>query len=72
MNLLSVFFVAAGIFSILGGACDWDWFMNARKARFMVTILSRSGARIFYCLLGLGLVVLGVLGTMGIIDMNQR
>lgn len=56
---------------MLGAICNWEWFMNARKARFMVKILTRNGARIFYGILGLALVVLGVLATMGIVDMSE-
>ena len=54
-----------------GAICDWDWYMNSRKARFFVSILSRNGARIFYGLLGLAFVVVGVLAAMGIIDMSK-
>ena len=71
MNPLGLIFVAAGAFSTTGAICNWEWFMNARKARFLVKMLSRNGARIFYGILGLGLVVLGALGTMGIIDMSE-
>jgi predicted small integral membrane protein len=71
MNPVGLILVAAGVFSMLGAICNWEWFMNARKARFMVKILTRNGARIFYGILGLALVVLGVLATMGIIDMSK-
>ncbi len=71
MKPVGLIFVAAGAFSILGAIYNWEWFMNARKARFMVNILTRNGARIFYGILGLALVVLGVLATMGIIDMSE-
>ncbi len=71
MNPLGLMFVALGAFSMLGAICNWDWFMNARKARFVVKILTRKGARIFYGVLGLAIVVLGVLGTVGIIDMSS-
>ena len=71
MNLVGLFFVAAGLFSIAGAWFDWNWFMNARKARFMVRILSRNGARIFYGCLGLGLLIFGILGTFGIIDFSN-
>lgn len=71
MNPIGLFFVAVGAFSMLGAICNWEWFMNARKARFMVRILTRSGARIFCGILGLAFVVLGVLGTMGFIDMSE-
>ena len=71
MNLVGLFFVAAGLFSIAGAWFDWDWFMNARKARFMVRTFGRKGARIFYGCLGLGLLIFGILGTFGMIDFSN-
>jgi len=71
MNPVALFIIAAGSFSILGAICNWDWFMNSRKAEFMVRILTRNGARIFYAILGILLVVLGVLACMGIVDMGK-
>ena len=68
MNPIGILIVIAGLFSVAGGAMDWEWFMNHRKARFLCTILSRTGARIFYVVLGLGIAVLGVLVTMGIVS----
>ena len=67
MNLLGLLLVAGGIFSICGAAFDWDFFMNSRKARLLVTLFGRTGTRIFYLLLGLGIVVFGALITMGIV-----
>lgn len=58
---------AVGVFAICGGVFDWDFFMNHRKARFFIRLLGRTGARIFYGLLGSGLVVTGTLMVMGII-----
>ncbi|MBT3379949.1 MAG: hypothetical protein HN742_03050 [Lentisphaerae bacterium] len=71
MNPIGLIFIAAGAFTMAGAICDWDWYMNSRKARFFVSILSRNGARIFYGLLGLAFVVVGVLAAMGIIDMSK-
>ena len=71
MNLPSLFFMAAGLFSLAGAILNWDWFMNSRKARFMVRILTRNGARIFYGFLGFTLFVFGLLGTIGIIDLSN-
>ena len=68
MNASGLVFMAAGAFSMLGAICNWDWFMNARKARFMVKILTRNGARLFYGILGVGFAVLGVLTGMGIVE----
>ena len=71
MNLLAFFFMASGLFSLAGATLNWDWFMNSRKARFMVRILTRNGARIFYGCLGLTLFTFGLLGTLGIIDLSS-
>lgn len=71
MNLFGLVFVAVGAFSLLGGICNWEWFMNSAKARFMVKILSRNGARIFYGILGLALLAFGIIVTIGIIDISE-
>lgn len=67
MNIWGVIFVANGIFSLRGATFNWDWFMNNSRARFFVRILTRTGARIFYALLGCGFIVFGILLAMGII-----
>ena len=59
--------VAIGAFTLAGAIFNWDWFMNSRKARFIVKILSRSGARIFYGFLGVVFIAIGVLILTGII-----
>ncbi len=59
MNHSGWILAAAGLFSVVCAAFDFEWFMNHRKARFFVKILGRGGARIFYGVLGLALVVLG-------------
>jgi hypothetical protein len=67
MNPLGLVVVAAGLFSIIAGAMDWDWFMNHPKARLVCGICGRGGARIFYVVLGAAFVVLGVLFATGVI-----
>jgi hypothetical protein len=71
MNPIGLLFIAAGAFSLVAAVCDWDWFMNARKARFMVNLLTRNGARVFYSLLGLALLVLGILTTAGVVSLSR-
>lgn len=71
MSWIGWLFAAAGIFSFCGGLFDWDWFMNSRKAQSLSRLISRSGARIFYCALGIFITVLGVMAGIGYIDMNQ-
>lgn len=71
MDIFGLFLVAIGIFALFGALFNWDWFMNSRRARLFVRLLSRNGARIFYAVIGLSLVVLGLLGTLGIIDLSS-
>jgi hypothetical protein len=58
--LLVVFGFLGGIFAIVGAVGDWDWFMTNNKARIFVSLFGRTGARIFYIVLGLFLVGLAV------------
>lgn len=59
--------IGIGIFALCGAIMDWDWFMNHRKARFFVQIFGRTGARIFYGLLGTAIIIAGGLMVAGII-----
>ncbi|MEK7995641.1 MAG: immunity 17 family protein, partial [Planctomycetota bacterium] len=59
--------VLVGLFAIAGGLFDWEWFMTNRKAWVFVKLFGRNGARIFYCILGLAVAVLGVLIAFGIV-----
>jgi hypothetical protein len=71
MNPMGLVLIGAGIFAMTGAAFNWDWFMNSRKARFISNILSRDGARLFYIIIGLGLLMLGVLFALGIINTSK-
>jgi hypothetical protein len=53
-----------GGFSLAGAIANWDWFMESRKAAFIVKILGRNGARIFYGILGAALVGFAIYGVM--------
>ena len=64
---LALLLVLGGLFAIAGAVFNWDWFIGSRKARALVSLLGRSGARIFYCILGLAISILGLLVTFGII-----
>ena len=68
LSVMGWVFIAIGTFAICGAAMDWDWFMNSRRARFFVSVFGRMGARIFYGLLGIALMVFGILAIMGIIQ----
>ena len=49
-------FIALGLFSIVAAICNFDW--------TFVNWFGRGGARIFYALLGIGLIACGALGLM--------
>ena len=56
-----IFFILAGLFSIAGAVFNWDFFFNARKARPIVNLIGRTGARIFYGVLGGFIIFCGIM-----------
>ena len=61
MELVLLFLIiACGLFSLVCAVMNWDWFMNDRKARFMIKLIGRTGARIFYGVLGLFICCVGI------------
>jgi Immunity protein 17 len=67
MNPVGLILVCAGVFTISGAACDWDFFMENRRARLFVAIFGRNGARIFCGILDSVIVVMGALVTLGVV-----
>jgi len=60
MNIRAVIiFGLLGLFSILAGALNWDFFFNTKRAKFFVKIFGRNGARIFYIVFGIIIVAVG-------------
>jgi hypothetical protein len=69
-QLTGLLMLAAGAFAITASICDWDWFMNSRKARAWVKMIGRNGARWLYggiggfvCLMGLVFVIVAPGGS---------
>ncbi len=60
--------VAAGLFSLLGGWRNWEWYYAMPPASLFDGLLGRTAARIFYVLLGLFILVGGILGGLGLIE----
>jgi hypothetical protein len=71
MDPIGFLLIAGGLFGICGAICNWDWFFRARKARFMVDAIGRTGARVFYGILGSAIVVAGVMTLMGLIEAKK-
>ncbi|SEM88723.1 MULTISPECIES: immunity 17 family protein [unclassified Paenibacillus] len=59
--LIALLAIAAGIFSLLGGINNWDWFMKSFRAGLFVKTIGRQGARVVYGLFGIVLITIGVL-----------
>ena len=57
-----ILFIALGLFSIVASIMNLDWYFQTSGAMTFVKWLGRKGARIFYFLLGLGLITCGILG----------
>ncbi|MGN0650616.1 MAG: Imm17 family immunity protein [Oscillospiraceae bacterium] len=56
--LIIIILVGGGI--ILCGVMNFEWFFKARKARMIESLFGRTGARIFYIILGLVFTVGGI------------
>lgn len=59
-TIFGLLLVAIGGFTICGAGCDWDWFMENHKARLLVTICGRTGARVVYVFIGILCVLMGL------------
>ncbi|MCK6074851.1 Imm17 family immunity protein [Paenibacillus silvae] len=58
--LIALLAIAAGIFSLLGGINNWDWFMKSFRAGLFVKTIGRQGARVVYVVLGVVMIGIGV------------
>lgn len=52
--------VLGGVFCIFCSYKDYDWFFNNHKARGVVSMFGREGARKFYYILGAVLIIVGL------------
>ncbi|MDE6665435.1 MAG: immunity 17 family protein [Ruminococcus sp.] len=59
-TLMFVIVILVGAFSLIASVKNWDWYFNNRRARPFVRIFGRTGARIFYGLLGIFIIFVGV------------
>jgi small neutral amino acid transporter SnatA (MarC family) len=69
-TIISIFFMAIGLFSIIASLTGWYYFFNHRKARIFLKFLGRKGVRIFYLMLGFALFSFGFLALTGIINLE--
>ena len=65
MIVMGLVFAAIGLFSLMGAVMNWDWYFNNRRARGVVAIFGRNGARIFYGILGIFIMAIGAVAVIG-------
>jgi hypothetical protein len=58
--LIVGFLLVGGSSAVLGARMDWDFFMEGRRARPIVGLFGRTGARVLYGVLGVLFIVGGV------------
>lgn len=65
MDLKALFagliFLMPGAISTLASLFNWDWFFSTKTASFFVDNLGRTGARVFYGVLGIALLIAAVM-----------
>ncbi|MDR3280048.1 MAG: immunity 17 family protein [Synergistaceae bacterium] len=62
LNALIIF---AGVFCIVCSVMNFSWFFGSFHSRPIVFLLGQGGARIFYFLLGILMLLLGVVVSSG-------
>jgi hypothetical protein len=60
MNWWAILLIAIGVYCGVSAIFDWDFFMENRRARWVSNVLTRNGARIFYVLMGLVVIGIGI------------
>lgn len=53
-------FVVAGLVALLASVFNWNWFFTAQNAQMIVRNVGRPRARLFYGILGLVMISMGV------------
>ncbi len=67
--ILGLVFIVSGLFSLIASIKNWNFFFGSRKTRFIQRLVGRIGARIFYGLLGIVIIVVGILAILGNINL---
>ncbi len=67
--ILGGVFIASGLFSLIASIKNWNFFFQGFKTRWITSIIGRNGARIFYGILGIAIIIVGLLAFIGRIDL---
>ena len=69
-KMVGYLMAVAGLFVLAGSAFNWDWYWGRRRTQVWVDLFGRTGARIFYAILGLAVLVGGVLIAADVISLG--
>jgi len=64
---MGLLIMAGGVFTAGCGIFNWEWAMANRRARLLSTMITRSGARVVYAVVGVGMIIVGALMTAGVV-----
>lgn len=62
--LIFVLFILLGSLSLIAAIFNFDWYFNTQGAEMFVKWFGRKGARVFYVLLGITLIIGGIVGLL--------
>lgn len=65
------FMMAVGLFMIYSSIVNLEWFFKQRRAQTMIKLMGRTGARIFYSLMGLMFALFSGLALAGRIQIHS-
>ena len=63
-DFIFALFIGLGLFSVVAAVMNLEWYFQTSAAQTFVRWLGRTGARLFYVLLGVGLIACGVLAIL--------
>ncbi len=67
-TIFGIIIMVIGIVSTIAAIEDWDWFMDSRKAKGLSNLIGRNGARVFYGIFGVVLLLIGMAGLFSFIS----
>ena len=69
-TFVHIFFMAIGIFGVLGAFFKWNLLYNSKLTRKIIQLFGESGARIFYTVMGCAIFLIALLDMADIIDVH--
>ena len=70
-EIYNYLFIAIGLFTIWGAVAKPNFYWNSRRAVRLRKFIGEGGAMIFYLVLGLALILVGVLSLTDVITLIQ-